>query len=332
MAGRDPRTLFSTNGRSVATAEAFTNRQAQRELVGAALAEHLRVVAEPSTWRTWSAPGTTSSTVISVKPWSSSSLPTAPRARLRRRSGREVARCRYATDWTATKLRWSLGAAQIEVDALQTLATEPVTWDSVARTATVTLVSDISQSLDFVCRRGIASLSTAAPVAASPLGDHARKLTLTAGTRTQITVGMLSGSYRVVNRASGKVLDVANESTGNGAAVIQWPWTGGANQQWRLRPDYDGSFRLANVHSGKVLDNPGTSMTSGHALDQWTDTDSPNQWWKLVPSGTSGHYHLVNVASGLYAGVENASADDGARILQLSADGSAGQEWTIVSL
>ncbi|MEU2509189.1 RICIN domain-containing protein [Streptomyces sp. NPDC007863] len=209
---------------------------------------------------------------------------------------------------------------------------ESLTWDTAAHTATVTLVSDISQSLDFVCRRGITSLSTTAPVESSPLGDHVRKLTLTAGTRTQITVGMLTGTYRVVNRASGKVLDVANESTGNGAPVIQWTWSGRANQQWRLRPNYDGSFRLSNVHSGKVLDNPGASTAPGQALDQWTDTDSPNQWWKLVPSATSGHYHLVNGSSGLYAGVANGSTEAGTGIVQLPADGTAGQEWTIVPL
>ncbi|MFF5789782.1 RICIN domain-containing protein [Streptomyces sp. NPDC012693] len=209
---------------------------------------------------------------------------------------------------------------------------ESLTWDTTARTATLTLVSDITQSIDLVCRRGITSLSSSAPVTASALGGHARRLSLTAGTRTQVTVGMLTGTFRLVNRASGKVLDVANESTGNGAAVIQWTWSGRANQQWRLWPNYDGTFRLSNVNSDKVLDNPGASTTAGQPLDQWTDTDAPNQWWKLVPAGTSGTYRLVNGSSGMYATVENGSTGDGARIVQLPADGSAGQEWTVVGL
>ncbi|MFE4634958.1 glycoside hydrolase N-terminal domain-containing protein [Streptomyces sp. NPDC056773] len=209
---------------------------------------------------------------------------------------------------------------------------ESLTWDTAARTATLVLVSDLTQDLDLVCRRGITSLSTTAPVAASPLGGHARKLSLTAGTRTQVTIGLLTGSFRVVNRASGKVLDVAGGATGNGAPVIQWPWSGGANQQWRLWPNYDGSFRLSNANSGKVFENPGASTTPGEPLDQWTDTDAPNQWWTLVPAGTSGHHHLVNGSSGLRAAVENGSTGDGARIVQLPADGSAGQEWTLVAL
>ncbi|MGW8350912.1 glycosyl hydrolase family 95 catalytic domain-containing protein [Streptomyces wedmorensis] len=209
---------------------------------------------------------------------------------------------------------------------------ESLSWDTAARTATVTLVSDITQTLDFVCRRGITSLSTTASVAPSPLGGHARKLTLVAGVRTQIAVGMFAGTYRLVNRASGKALDVANESTGNGAPVIQWSWTGGDNQRWRLEPNYDGSFRLSNVHSGKVLDNPGASTTHGQPLDQWTDTDSPNQWWKLVPSGTTGHYHLVNVSSGLRMDVANGSTADGAAIVQSPAAASAAQEWEVIGL
>ncbi|MET9730268.1 RICIN domain-containing protein [Streptomyces sp. NPDC006458] len=209
---------------------------------------------------------------------------------------------------------------------------ESLTWDLAARTATVTLVSDITQQISFVCRRGITSLSTTATVAASPLGDHARKLSLTAGTRTQVTVSLFAGTYRVVNRASGKALDVANQSTADGGSVIQWPWSGGTNQQWRLLPDYDGSFRLSNVNSGKVLDNPGASTTQGQPLDQWTDTDSPNQWWRLVPTGTSGVYHLVNGSSGLRADVENGSTSDGARIVQMPASGAASQQWTIVAL
>ncbi|MGW2393981.1 ATP/GTP-binding protein [Streptomyces lydicamycinicus] len=48
MAGRDLRALFSTNDRGLTTAEAFTNRHAQWDLVAASLAEHLRRTADPA--------------------------------------------------------------------------------------------------------------------------------------------------------------------------------------------------------------------------------------------------------------------------------------------
>ncbi|MGC5400714.1 ATP/GTP-binding protein [Streptomyces sp. DT20] len=47
MAGRDLRALFSTNDPHLATAEAFTNREAQWDVVAAALTEHLQRIAAP---------------------------------------------------------------------------------------------------------------------------------------------------------------------------------------------------------------------------------------------------------------------------------------------
>ncbi|MCX5388589.1 RICIN domain-containing protein [Streptomyces sp. NBC_00094] len=208
---------------------------------------------------------------------------------------------------------------------------ESLSWDTTARSATVTLVSDIAQDVTLVCRRGIASVSATVGVAPSPLGDHARTVTLAAGVRTQLTLGLMTGTFRVVNQHSGKVLDVSGVSSADGADVIQWPWNGGDNQRWSVQPGYDGSFRLRNVHSGRVLDNPGASPTDGQALDQWTNTDSPNQWWRLEPAPAGGRYHLVNVSSGLYADVENGSVSDGARIVQRAASGAPGQEWRLES-
>ncbi|MGW1747092.1 alpha-L-fucosidase [Streptomyces sp. NPDC002092] len=89
------------------------------------------------------------------------------------------------------------------------------------------------------------------------------------------------GTVKLVNRNSGKVMDVKDASTADGALVIQWPWTGGTNQQWKLLPDTDGSYRLSNVKSGKVLDSPGGSA-QGANLDQLTDSGSDNQDWQIV--------------------------------------------------
>ncbi|MFB7506974.1 hypothetical protein [Streptomyces broussonetiae] len=46
--GRDLRALFSTNDRTVTAEEAFTNRQAQWDLVADALAEHPRRISSPA--------------------------------------------------------------------------------------------------------------------------------------------------------------------------------------------------------------------------------------------------------------------------------------------
>ena len=139
------------------------------------------------------------------------------------------------------------------------------------------------------------------------------------------------GTYRLVNRKSGKVLDVSDASPADGAFIIQWPWTGGTNQQWKLLPNADGSYRLGNVRSGKVLESPDNS-TQGAALDQSTDDGGDNQWWKLVPSQTSGYYRLVNVRNGWCADVKDASTTDGVKVIQWPTTDGSNQDWQLIAL
>ncbi|MGW6908249.1 alpha-L-fucosidase [Streptomyces sp. NPDC054940] len=139
------------------------------------------------------------------------------------------------------------------------------------------------------------------------------------------------GTVRLVNRKSGKVLDVSDASTADGSAVIQWPWGGGTNQQWKLLPNTDGSYRLSNVRSGRVLQSPGGSA-QGDGLNQWSDDGGDNQSWKLVPSQTSGSYQLVNVRNGWCADVKDAATADGTAVIQWPATGGSNQDWQILAL
>lgn len=216
------------------------------------------------------------------------------------------------------------GRNRIRIDAL--------TWDLAARTVTAGVISDLTQTVTLICRRGIASITTGAAVTTSPLGGHARQVALTAGTTTQITVELSAGTpstgiVRLVNRRSGKVLDVYGGSTAEGAAAVQWPWTGGTNQQWRMLQNSDGSFRLSSVSSGKVLTSPNTNQ--GTALVQAADTNAANQRWRLV-AATTGYSRLVNAGNNLCADVEGGSTADGARIIQWPSNGGTNQEWQVV--
>jgi hypothetical protein len=42
--------------------------------------------------------------------------------------------------------------------------------------------------------------------------------------------------YRIINRNSGKVLDVVNNGAADGVNVDQWTWNSGNNQQWQIIP------------------------------------------------------------------------------------------------
>ena len=201
-------------------------------------------------------------------------------------------------------------------------------WDLAARTATLSVTSEIDQDVTLISRRGMTSVTTSAPVASSPLGAYARVVSLTAGRRVDVTIALENGYVRLVNRRSGKVLDVTGGGTADGVKIVQWTWTGGTNQQWQRLSDPDGSVRLVNRNSGRLLDSP-AGAGQGTQLDQAQDTGSDNQWWKLADTG-DGYYRLVNVRTGLCADVDGGSAGDGARVIAWAVNTGTNQQWQIV--
>jgi lysophospholipase L1-like esterase len=136
--------------------------------------------------------------------------------------------------------------------------------------------------------------------------------------------------YKLVNHNSGQVLDMSGGSTANGGVAVQWPYSGGTNQQWQ-EVSVNGGYKLVNRNSGKVLDDPAYSKTPGTRIDQWSDTNGSNQWWNLVSAG-NGYYYLVNQSSGLYADVAGASTANGASVVLWSSNGGANQQWQLVAV
>jgi hypothetical protein len=90
------------------------------------------------------------------------------------------------------------------------------------------------------------------------------------------------GYYKLLNRNSGKALDVAGQSVADGANVQQWADNGQTNQQWRPVQVSSGVYKLVARHSGKVLDVAGQSAADGANVQQWADNGQTNQQWQLV--------------------------------------------------
>ncbi|ONI89720.1 alpha-L-arabinofuranosidase [Saccharothrix sp. ALI-22-I] len=135
--------------------------------------------------------------------------------------------------------------------------------------------------------------------------------------------------YVLVNRNSGKALDVAGVSSADGAAVTQWARHDGTNQQFQFVDSGGGYYRIKARHSGKVIDVSGWSTADGAAIHQWTDGNGANQQFRLADSD-SGYVRLVNRNSGKVAEVQNASTADGAGVVQYSDWGGSNQQWQLV--
>ncbi|MEV0239676.1 non-reducing end alpha-L-arabinofuranosidase family hydrolase [Streptomyces sp. NPDC050674] len=138
-----------------------------------------------------------------------------------------------------------------------------------------------------------------------------------------------NASYVLVNRNSGKALDVYNLATGDGARITQWTRNDQAQQQWQFVDSGGGYYRIKSRHSGKVLDVHNQSTANGGSIVQWTDLNATNQQWRLADS-SDGYVRLIARHSNKALEVQGASTADNAEVVQYDDWGGANQQWQLV--
>ncbi|MCK1819342.1 RICIN domain-containing protein [Streptomyces sp. XM83C] len=137
--------------------------------------------------------------------------------------------------------------------------------------------------------------------------------------------------YVLVNRNSGKALDVYNLATNDGARITQWTRNDQAQQQWQFVDSGNGWYRIKSRHSGKVLDVYNWSTANGGSIVQWSDLNGANQQWRLADS-SDGYVRLISRHSGKALEVQGGSTADNANIVQYDDWGGANQQWRLVKV
>lgn len=136
-------------------------------------------------------------------------------------------------------------------------------------------------------------------------------------------------AYTLVNRNSGKCLEVEGGSGADGANVLQWACNGGTNQRWRVDDLGNDTSRLVNVASGKVLDTADCSVADGADLRQWSWLNNICQAFRLVITDQGGWVRIVGARSGKVADVADCSTADGADVRQWPWLNNACQQWQL---
>jgi hypothetical protein len=179
--------------------------------------------------------------------------------------------------------------------------------------------------------RGIRGVPGRRPVTLAAVMALLGGLLLVAGGTAQAATVDPAAWYVLVNRASGKAMDVAAVSTADGAVIQQWARHDGANQQWQFVDSGGGFFRVRARHSSKVLDVPNSSTADNVGIAQWADHNGTNQQFRLVDS-PDGFVRLVNRNSNKAVTVSGGSTADGAAVVQLTDSGATSQQWQFVRL
>ncbi len=143
---------------------------------------------------------------------------------------------------------------------------------------------------------------------------------------------VIDGRYILVNRSSGKVMEVGSGSTADGADIRQNTYAGATYQQWDVAPldsrsggDYS-YFTLKAAHSGKAADLLNWTYNDGGDIIQWSSGGAANQSWFLEYAG-DGWFYVRNRWSGKCLDVAGNSPADGANIWQWTLANRLSQQW-----
>ncbi|EIP99995.1 CBM6-containing protein,putative carbohydrate-binding protein [Opitutaceae bacterium TAV1] len=140
-----------------------------------------------------------------------------------------------------------------------------------------------------------------------------------------------NGTYKIVNRNSGKAMDVVNASTANGAKIQQWGYAGTGNQQWVFTHRGANQYTITSARTGKAIDQAAGLVLSGDHIQMYSlNSSSANQRWIPVPTD-SGYYKLVSANTGLVLVVADSSTANGARIIQQEFSDLPGQQWQVAA-
>ncbi|MCR6097608.1 RICIN domain-containing protein [Salipaludibacillus agaradhaerens] len=146
--------------------------------------------------------------------------------------------------------------------------------------------------------------------------------------------GVHSGStYKLQNRASGKMIDVPGGENTSHLQLQQWADNGATAQQWVLDDmgEYTNYYRLQSVSSSdnKVMDVRNGTSNNGEAIQLMTDFQNSAQQFRLIKL-SNGYWSILNVNSNKAVEVANSSSADGALIQQNMYRGDLHQQWDLI--
>ncbi|HLP75345.1 MAG TPA: RICIN domain-containing protein, partial [Candidatus Paceibacterota bacterium] len=145
----------------------------------------------------------------------------------------------------------------------------------------------------------------------------------------------IGGRYAIVNRYSGKALEVPGAKTNYGVVLDQITYTGASNQLWDVYPistNFGGDmnyFTLSAAHSGATADNSNFSYNDGNSIIQWGTGGNVVEHWYFEYVG-NGYFKIRNRWSGKCLDLSSQSTGNGITIAQWSDLGRLSQQWRLV--
>lgn len=133
--------------------------------------------------------------------------------------------------------------------------------------------------------------------------------------------------YTIINKKSGKALDVYLNITSNYASIFQYPLSNQSNQKWRFTALSNGYVKIVAQHSGKVLAD--LSPYSNTTVYQHAYLTGGAADWKMECLGNN-YFKLTHRLSNRVLDVVGASTSYGVPVMINDWNGGDSQLWQIV--
>ena len=137
-----------------------------------------------------------------------------------------------------------------------------------------------------------------------------------------------NGIYTIQSQYSGKLMEVENASTADGANVQQMTANGNPTQQWQITNISGDNFSVINANSGKAMEVYNFDTADGANIVQYAYWGGEPQIWTITDLG-NGSFSFINSYSGKSLDLLNFDTSDGANIVQWTYWGGDPQLWSL---
>jgi len=142
-------------------------------------------------------------------------------------------------------------------------------------------------------------------------------------------------TYKFVNRASGKVIDVPGGQNTNALQLQQWDDINTTAQHWVVTDTGTSTnvYEITSVSSpdNKVMDVRNGTKNNGEAIQLMQDFNNTAQRFRIIRL-SNGYYSILNVNSNKAVEVAGSSSASGALLQQNEYRGDFHQQWELIRI
>lgn len=135
------------------------------------------------------------------------------------------------------------------------------------------------------------------------------------------------GAYYTIAAANGRVLEVADYNTENGALIRLWSYEGQPWQQWSFEEAGEGEYRIRNRFTGKVMDLAMSGVVNGTWVHQWAKTSGSAQRWHIDEASVG--IKIRNVLADKLLDLKDMRVDNGAQAQIWQDVAGDNQQWRL---